>query len=221
MRQLSSHQKGFTIIELLIATTVFSVMLLVATTGLVQIGRVYYKGITTSKTQEITRGIVNEIASSIQVGGKGDTDIAAGPALATGEQAFCVGDVRYSYALDRQVKADNNLPDQGKHGIWLDIKKRSDPCTALSLTPAIPGDASTDPDPEALSKRRELLGANMRVTQFTIAQPNPTNPNYVNVSVGVVYGDRDLSPGGQCVGGLSGGQFCATSALSTFVKKRL
>ena len=52
-----SGQKGFTVLELMIATTVFSVMLLLTTTGMIQIGKVYYKGLVTAKTQDTVRSI--------------------------------------------------------------------------------------------------------------------------------------------------------------------
>ncbi len=59
MKQLKPH--GFTIIELLIATTIFSVVLLLAASGLLYIGRLYYKGLTSSATQEAARNIMQEL----------------------------------------------------------------------------------------------------------------------------------------------------------------
>lgn len=220
MKRKFQSQKGFTLVELLIATAVFSTMLLLATSGLIQIGRVYYKGITTTKTQETARSIVAEISDAVQVGSNTNiaTNATPGP---NGEQAFCVGNIRYSYVLNRQVNAQNNLPLQGRHAVWLDLIRQGSACTAPDLTAATPQDGSTDVTAASLSKRRELLATNMRVSQFSITQPVALSPNLVNISINIIYGDQDLSPGGQCLPNRQGGQFCAQSGLSVFVKKRL
>lgn len=56
---------GFTIVELMIATVVFSVILILITTGIIQIGKAYYKGIIGSRTQETARKITDEVGRSI------------------------------------------------------------------------------------------------------------------------------------------------------------
>lgn len=61
-----TNNKGFTIIELLIATVIFSVVLLVITGAIVQFGRVYYKGIVQSRTQERTRAITDSVSKNLQ-----------------------------------------------------------------------------------------------------------------------------------------------------------
>ena len=60
------RNKGFTIVELLIATAVFSFILLVVTTGIIRLGNMYYKGVISSRTQESIRNIVSETSSAIQ-----------------------------------------------------------------------------------------------------------------------------------------------------------
>ena len=74
-----TKNSGFTIIELMIATSVFAVVLVVAASGILAIGMLYYKGVTSSRTQEAARSISNTIANTIQFtaqsrGDDGDPD---------------------------------------------------------------------------------------------------------------------------------------------------
>ncbi len=221
----NTPQTGFTIVELLIAMTVFSVMLLVATTGVIQVGRTYYKGITTSKTQEAARGIVNEISQSIQVGAKNEIKppAADGP---NGEKAVCVGNVRYTYLINAQIKQPYDLSStaspgpRSPHALWVDVINNGAACSApdLNNTSGVPTDGSTDLV-ASVGRQRELLAANMRLADFKVHE---VNSQLVEVKARVVYGDHDLTDvSGTCLPTGLGGQFCAVSELSTFVKKRL
>src|SRR5690606_22524615 len=95
-----SGQKGFTIVELMIATSVFSVVLLLCTYGLLAIGRSYYKGVTISRTQETARLIVDDVAEAIQFNGGAVVLNPAG-------RMYCIGSRRYSYALNEIKSAAN------------------------------------------------------------------------------------------------------------------
>ena len=66
MSQKRAEQNGFTIIELLIATTVFSLILLISVAGILQISRMYYRGVTQSRTQETARSIIDEVGEAIR-----------------------------------------------------------------------------------------------------------------------------------------------------------
>src|SRR5687768_12937296 len=57
---------GFTIIELMIATVVFSTILLIITGGIVQIGKAYYKGVISARTQNTTRQLTDEVTRNLQ-----------------------------------------------------------------------------------------------------------------------------------------------------------
>ncbi len=229
----SKSSSGFTIVELLIAMAVFSVMLLVATTGVIQVGRTYYKGITTTKTQEAARGIVNEISQSIQVGAKNKIEPpgALGP---HGAKAVCVGNVRYTYLINAQIKQPYDVSPAAlaagtptsRHALWVDVRRDGAACKALDLNETIPGETDVTTDPSSVDRRRELLAANMRLTDFKVSE---LNSQLVEVRARVIYGDHDLSNNGTpldysddvCAPTGLGGQFCAVSELSTFVKKRL
>ena len=67
--RLATSQKGFTIVELLISSLVFSLVLLTVTIGVIQITRVYYKGITESTAQNAARDALDTISQAIQFNG--------------------------------------------------------------------------------------------------------------------------------------------------------
>ena len=100
------NNKGFTLLELLIATTVFSVILLLCTFGLIQVGRNYYKGITLSRAQNSARSVMNLLTQSVQYSGSnpvGDLPEGTGP----NSGVFCVGTVRFEYKLNSKVGDPN------------------------------------------------------------------------------------------------------------------
>ena len=223
MRLKSSPSKGFTIAELLIATSVFGVIMLIAMTGILYIGKIYYKGIITSKTQETTRSITQEISNTFQFGGLTPVTDPRAPDPPVGfvVKAQCIGNSRYTYFVVPSV-ADGDPPTPTpKHALWHDIKKESALCTPLDLDEVDPseGDPTTDDSPQSIPQRRELLPPNMRLHEFSMVQP--PGRSFMTLKIKVIYGEQDLSPTGKCVSTQIGGQFCAVSALNTTVKKRL
>lgn len=222
------NQRGFTLIELMIATSVFSVVLLIASNGIVQIGRMYYKGIVTVRTQEAVRSTVSDISNSLQLtGGQPIYSTVTPPGSQFVTKAICIGKSRYTYQID--VKIDSNV---GGHALWLDDQGNGT-CTPANLSLAEPS-----------STGRELLGANMRLLRFTV-NPPAAGSNLYTVGLTVAYGDSDLLTnydingsarvdlvGGDgvnegdaaaalCRSGVSGSNFCAVSGLDSSVKKRL
>lgn len=213
------QQKGFTIVELMIATSVFSVILLLASNAVIQIGRLYYKGLTTTKTQEVARNITESVTRDLQLSNSrglvpsDDTGL-----LFTDTKALCIGDSRYTYRINQQVK-------DGSKGLWLDEA----PLGACAVSD--------------YSSGRELLGANMRLLDFGATSPDG-NRTY-QVRVGIAYGDNDflssydeagitlIDSNGDgtadatdvaralCRSSIAGSSFCATSSLDSVVKRRI
>jgi prepilin-type N-terminal cleavage/methylation domain-containing protein len=199
-----NSQKGFTIIELMIATAVFSVILLVCTIGLLQIGRMYYKGVTSARAQETARTAINDISQNIQFnGGVVSHD--------TVNSLLCIGNKRYSYALNRQV-TDNAVMvgSQARHALV------ADDITGCSSPQPLNGDVTG----------RELINIRMRLARLTVNLV-PFTTDLYNVTVRVVNGDDDLVTDVdgdgfvECRNVREGSQFCATSELSTTVHKRV
>lgn len=203
--------QGFTILELLIATTIFSVILLIVTTGIIRIGNIYYKGITTSRTQESIRNISNELTSSIQFA-KG-IKVPGTPA----SSVFCLGDNRYSYFLNNKYTSGNETTS----GVYYQKLAPGSACTCSGA---------------CVIEARQLLANNMRVLRLVVDPVPGSGDSVWNVSIKVAYGDNDLlsnySNSGvldgsvplnnvTCKSGISGSSFCATADLDTYVKKRL
>lgn len=207
---LRSQQAGFTIVELMIATAVFAIILILITVAILQITRVYYKGVTESNTQNTARAIIDDISQAIQFSGG---QVTPTPGNAAGNSyAFCVGQQQFSYVLGYQV-VDN--PDgtsaQSPHGLVQNTVSNcpSTPAPNLRGAGSVPG--------------RELLDQNMRLANLSVTS---VGPNMWKVVVRVVYGDDAIlqnptSPTASCQGTTTGTQFCAVSELTTTVEKRV
>lgn len=212
MKSHKVNQNGFTILELIIATTVFSVMLLLASAGIIQIGRIYYKGLITTRTQDTNRAVVDDISRSVQLTGNNTISYSApGPA-----QAVCIGTTRYTYRLN--VILDDTNP----HVLWVDKIIPGGGCSTPPLNQQVPSDHDSNSDNTASGRaiQKELLARNMRLETFNITQVGTT---LMQVDARVIYGDTDLTTGTppECIAINLGGQFCAVSSLNSFVKKRL
>jgi len=206
---IQKHQKGFTIIELLIATTVFSVILLVATTGVIRIGQTYYKGIIQARTQETTRAVSEELTRSLQFNGSGVVRFPP-----PDDNKICLGNVRYTHHVG--VKVTGNSGGLIAHDI-----PQGENCIASAGT-----------------NQRQLLGENMRLLKFKVDEADSSGLIKVQVRIAygdadllTAYppnaseGSPPLaSPGlenAACQLGTSASSFCATARLDTLVKKRL
>lgn len=229
MKRVNSHQTGFTLVELLIATTVFSIILLAAAAALIQVGRLYYKGVISSKTQGAARTVMDDISRSIQFNSGDVVSFPPDDGEALKTQIICVGTTRYTFVLNMQL--NDNVPEgqynteafpkQIRHVLWQDKVPSADSCQGPTdsgtpdLTLANPGGNGAE--------GKELVENGMRLTQLS-ASPQG-NEVYV-VNIGLIYGDNDLLlPNADtpetCKGSLVGGQWCAVSTLSTQVYKRV
>ncbi len=213
MISLRCTAKGFTLVELMIASTVFAVVLLLLTSGIIQIGRVFFKGTTAASTQEVTRTIVSTISQSIQLNG-------SVPDIKTADKLFCIGGRRFIYNLGNQLTTD--APSSANRGIAVDTAAS---CTATATPTSTP---------------RELLGPRMRLVKMDITS---TTSEFYTITVRVVYGDKDLlcspsvvnsctsdatmtsgelqSTDLMCKSGQAGTQFCSTTELTTTVQRRI
>ncbi|HTH72244.1 MAG TPA: prepilin-type N-terminal cleavage/methylation domain-containing protein [Candidatus Pristimantibacillus sp.] len=203
--------KGFTILELLIATLVFSVVLMLVTAGILQMAKVYYKGVTESNTQNTARAIIDTISQAIQFSGGDVTATAASPAP-NSNYAFCIGNTQYSYRLGWQVE-DGSTPSLNQ--------------TWHSLVQAPVSNCTSSSAPQNLTTQvvngRDLVGKHMRLSNLVVT---PAGANSYKIQVSVIYGDNDLlnnptAANASCKSATAGSQFCASMQLSTIVVKRV
>lgn len=215
-------QRGFTIVELMIATSVLSVILLMTTVVMTGIGRLYYKGINQSRVQGTVRTVGDEIAQKLQLNTRVVQHFAPGSNAAlvpdANLAAYCIGSSRYSFVTGVQIGTQKaGAGAEYKHVLWRDIIPTSAACTPLDLKSSSPGGA----------EGQELISPSSRLTEFSITGLGGATPpieSPYNVRIGVAYGDDDLltnptSSSAQCSGS-AGGQFCATASLDTRVVQR-
>jgi prepilin-type N-terminal cleavage/methylation domain-containing protein len=217
---LDGANDGFTIIELMMATVLFSVVMLILTYGVIRITDIYYRGVAITTTQNTARNIVTDISQTIEFSGGqvGTADLEASHAGDT--QVFCIGNRAYYYQLGYEMVSSNPGPGQA-----LDALVVLDNVTACPSNPTgiilVSGNIP--------SGGQEMLQPNMRLSKFKVIESNKI-PNLYNIDVQVTYGsDNSLNNprnyngiGGSvtCIGGIST-QLCATSELNTSVAMRV
>lgn len=205
-------QTGFTLIELMIATTIFSIVLTVILAAFLQIGRMFYKGVSTNNTNESTRILVDDISNDVRL-----ADGASNAQVISGDKYyFCVGSHRYTYVLKQQVTASNisNLnPLAMNAGVIRDTPGSCDATTAA-------GD-----------DKQQLLGPNMQLNALDFK----CAPTGCAIHAHVIYYGADKTvfaspshssytpeqainePDARCSGNLLSTQFCAWGDISTNV----
>jgi prepilin-type N-terminal cleavage/methylation domain-containing protein len=222
--KLINNQSGFTIIELLIASLVFSTILLVTTYGIIEVSQIYIKGYFTTIAQNQNRSLQSELTQSIQENDAQPITIApltAGPGINSVSSEgnvywFCINNVRYTYKY-------NSHP-----GILI---KDEDPTGDNCQLPAnVNGPLS--------SGQQELLSPDLSLVPTKSGSPAPGIINTITTSsmyssgsilyslnIQILYGDSGtftILPTGfpACNSLLNGGDFCADSISSTTVQER-
>jgi len=205
-----SREHGFTVLELMIATTVFAVILLVIAAGVISFTTSYYKGVTSTKTQATTRAVIADLSQAIQL----STGVNLGLTGGDGTRGICIDNTLYSYRIGQEIVDSAPGADQGYHAL---VKDPSFGACAAGPSASQWG-SSTLPSP-----LRELLGKNMRLGVLDVQ--NPGGGDLYTIHVRIIYGDDDLLtsttwPTTTCKSG-AGSQFCAVSDLTTSVVRRL
>ncbi len=193
MSALRNRQGGFTIIELMIATLVFSTILLLCTIGLISIGRMYQKGNTSRVTQEITRNAMDQIKNDFELSGGQYVRLTA----ASGVEGFCIGDNLYSYQL-HVVDAFRVTQAAG--------------CTSGSVSPTLSGGRTLLGPNMRLAELTLAPDAVVPPTAMRIKINVVAGDSDLLVNAG--------TPQAGCKGG-AGQEYCAGSVLETYATRRL
>lgn len=231
---------GFTLIELMIALSVLSVLLVTVTVILIQIGALYSKGVNAANLQNADRTVVADLSSQLQFSGKapvGCTAIVSPPTCyadslsdtgpvdgggtwSANVYSYCIGSTRYSYVIGHELGTDSSNNQITRHVLWRDtLAPTASSCPPLKiLSQATPTDLLSQGD------GYEVLGNHMQLTRFNVQQTSASS-NIYSIDVWMAFGDADLvqtAANGlaSCKGG-SGTQFCATSNISTQVTGRV
>jgi prepilin-type N-terminal cleavage/methylation domain-containing protein len=223
-RTMNKNNKGFTIIELLIATTIFSIVLIVIVSSFLQIGRMFYKGVSIDNVNEASRNLVDSITSDARLttyfdpGGVDSTN--------ANKHFFCVGPHRYTYILALQVRDSN-------------IKTNANSMVAGIVQDTTNG-ACKSPTDLPIAKASQILGPDMQLNDINIQKNTAGNTLMIRTHV-VFYGSDNTvfdtndpalantaanpgrastAPDAFCSGNVLSTQFCATSHLETNVTLR-
>ncbi|HEU4914117.1 MAG TPA: prepilin-type N-terminal cleavage/methylation domain-containing protein [Candidatus Saccharimonadales bacterium] len=208
--RIQPQQHGFTIMEVMIATIVFGVVLIAVTTAIMNFSRVYYKGVTESTVQDTARTVSDLIAQGIQFNG-GDISITPVSPTAGSSYKFCIGNKRYSYQVGYKVVDSAPTGNQRYHGLVVDDFAN---CTASALVQSMGTQSLLG---------RELLSPNMRLAAMEVTN---VSGNLYKIHVKIAYGDDDLlnnptASTATCKNIRFGTQFCAVSDITTTVVKRV
>jgi prepilin-type N-terminal cleavage/methylation domain-containing protein len=205
----NKEQQGFTIVELLIATAVFSVLLIGILSAFIKISDLFYKGVSMTKTQEDARNIVKSISDDIQffanTPGTVDADFNSQPVPSL--RRFCIGSHRYVYDIGTQVNGTN-------HGLVRDSAGGGG-CPPVGSSP---GQTPLD-----LNTALQMLDYGMQLNSISI---NCSINDRCDVKIHVIYygGDPNgllsssdaaftnawQAPDAQCTGSLESTDICAT-----------
>ncbi|HSX36787.1 MAG TPA: type II secretion system protein [Patescibacteria group bacterium] len=206
----AGEQKGFTIVELMVALSILSTLLVMSTVILIQIGKLYTKGVNEAATQNAARDIINDLSSQLQLSGNAPDNDTPG--------VKCIGNQRYTFNLNHKLVTPPATGNYVIHVLWRDTIGDNGPCVPVDLTQATPGDTHTLPNSGV-----EMVPLNARLTDFSIT-PNQNNTYAIRVTV--AYGDDDLVQFDSthdittCSSGV-GTEFCAVSSLNITVARRL
>jgi len=159
-------QNGFTIVELMIATLVFSVILLVITFGVIRFSADYYRGVNSSTTQNTARGIIDSITQAIQFSGGIPTQPTA--------NSICIGNQQLVYNLGTEITGPS------------DVGLNQTTNVSCSTSP------STANGTELLGKNMRVT--QLKVAEPTNPDGSLVFNNHTvwNVELSITYGDNDL-----------------------------
>ncbi len=243
--KLSSAQRGFTIIELMIATSVFSVILVIVSIVMIGIGNLFQKGINQARVQDNVRSISDQLAQDLKLNQNfvtADYDATNSPIKLNGNNkvpvtVYCVGGVRYTAMTGHKLGANGSKDTDGTtllspHVLWRDTYNGS--CLPADLSATNPNTVTPIIGVTGQGANGvELIADNSRLTAFCIGNYNPGPPtcspaatSSYALTVGVAYGDIDLlsnpnASNARCRGDVGGDQFCSTASLQTTVVQRL
>lgn len=193
------ESRGFTILELMVASMVFAVIMLLVAGTIVRFTNTFQKGVVDSNTQNVARSITDTLADAIK----------NGDSVEKKSYGYCIGSTAYAFTPRVQYKGTD-----GTYALR-EIRGMGAGCPQASA-------AGFD----LADHGQEIVGRDMRLSYLKITPETPTGgvncDDMCAVSVVVAYGDDDLLEGAsgdspRCFTQI-GSQFCAVRELSTTVK---
>lgn len=213
--------KGFTIIELMIAVAVFATTMAIVLAGVIFISRQYQQASNRVALEEASRDIHQQITQSIQFSGKALTDSdnngIADEKTPTGSDysAVCIGNYMYIYGSTEPVVPDGSGNFSYTEGLY--IKNNLNNCAE--------SDVNLSADANGV-KPVNLLPPYSFVSKFKVTTTGSVSTVFVRLPE-----DADdmlsLAPAGpnagdaQCNITIAGREFCATVKLESSATRRV
>jgi prepilin-type N-terminal cleavage/methylation domain-containing protein len=242
-KQRQSNQKGFTIVELMIALAVLSFILILSTVIMIQIGSLFNKGVTSSNLQNSTQNIMSDVTSAIQF--SGSSVVQYQPPSGTppneyqytnnlgktvGFGAYCIGTARYSYVLGNELGTDSSTGALTPYVLWRDTltSVSKDPgCTPANMDDTTvgqnPSTAGVSSGEVVAGSGYEMMSNHTQLANFSIQNSSLGNDVY-NVTISTAYGDADqFDSTGHCKFSLQSAStaFCSTFSVNSTVEGRI
>lgn len=214
VKRHKDYTKGFTIIELMIALSVLSTILLIASAVMINIGKIYNKGVNVANLQNANRTLVADVSQSLQFGGTPSATIHSGTV-----STFCIGTTRYNYILGKMLgPAGGDSGMAVPHVLWRDTIDTTSVCPVLNIAGGVTSDAHT-----VAGSGYDMVSPRMRLNRFQ-ATETPAASQIYTVEAWMAYGDSNqmiIQADGHTNCNGVGQEFCATSHLSTTVARRV
>lgn len=200
MRKIKNS--GFTIVELLIASMVFTTILLLCMDGITRIAKVYIKNSSISKTNEFTKSFIEDVAQQIKYG-----STFYQPLGTSSDVRLCINGYAYSVRTNQKPGA---------------VRRRADPtCSSYSQTDYF----------NNISLTETVSPEYIRIMKFSVGNTSPYSismrvvlgdNDLLQDGSGKSMSDpnKDLATI-QCKPSISGSEFCAVIELSTTATRRV
>jgi prepilin-type N-terminal cleavage/methylation domain-containing protein len=199
----AKRQKGFTIVELMIALAFVAFILIFATTAVIQVMQTYNKGVAIKQINQAGRTTLEALTRFLRTADPGAVNVAA----VTSNNRACFGNVSYVWNLYNTPASTANRYDDGSS---LTFVRVNDAANAMCTPTA--GVYPPVPKPQAA----DILSSNVWVMSVAISAPTVDAP-LVDVSINLAVANDPAITAGNCTLGGNTGQFCATSNFSTTV----
>lgn len=149
-------EKGFTLVELMLAMTFIAFLLLFLIAAIMQVTKLYVKGSAIRQINQTGRQLVDDVASAIRVSGA--------PIVPAGAKRFCAGGISYVWNVDADSDGSpdspvNTFTDLTKPLRFISVQDlNADLCLASTTAPI---------DPTGVV---DLVGPEVTVLRFVATQ---------------------------------------------------
>ncbi|HVE80749.1 MAG TPA: prepilin-type N-terminal cleavage/methylation domain-containing protein [Candidatus Dormibacteraeota bacterium] len=205
-------QRGFTLVELIMATALFSVVMLAMTSGVLQLFKIYQAGVSIRNTQQSARLISEEIVR-----------------LGRGADHFTVGSLNSAIAtadgfVDSPTDALCIYPDNRPSGTIFYLRPASGAINQYNLYKGRINSDDCRADSDKIEASEQLNGVAVSVLKFDISVVNGSEANFgMDIAASSAINAADLERSGGRIGCRAqiGSQYCSITRLDSSATTRV